>query len=86
MSRQSKAELDEQELAEAQADMEAQIDDELAMWDAGHIPGLSSFGFPEDDYAAYVGPSMLTPKNEQDISCLKEDWKEFLKKVEEDLK
>ena len=82
MPKQSKAELDEQEeLAEAQADLEDQIEAELAMWDAG-VPDLSSFGLPDD--WAYVGPS-LTQKNEQDMSCSKEDWKAFLKKVEEDL-
>ncbi len=88
MSRQSKAELDEQEeLADAQTDVEAQIEDELTMLDEavlyGHIPGLSAFGFP-DDYAAYVGPARNS-KSEQDMSCSKEDWKEFLKKIEEDL-
>ncbi|RKZ86552.1 MAG: hypothetical protein DRQ39_05585 [Gammaproteobacteria bacterium] len=87
---QDDAEAEADDIAEAQSEMEEQINDELAMWDAaiayGHIPGLSSFGFPEDDYATYVGPSYkLSNKNEQDMSCSKDDWQAFLKKIEEDL-
>ena len=89
---QDDVEAEADDIAEAQAEMAEQIDDELAMWDAaiayGHIPGLSSFGFPigDEDYATYVGPSYsYTKKEEQDMSCSKEDWKEFLRKIEEDL-
>lgn len=85
------AEAEAEDIAEAQAEMEEQLEDELAMRDASiayeYIPGLSAFGMLEDDYAAYVGPSYnLSNKNEQNLSCSKEDWQAFLKKVEEDLK
>jgi hypothetical protein len=87
MSRPTKAELD---AIEAQ---EAQIEAELQAWDdmdiaRGHIPGYSQFGFPEDDdYAAYMGPVIANPvENEADMDSSPEDWKEFLRKIEEDLK
>jgi hypothetical protein len=87
---QDDAEAESDDLVEAQAEMEERIDDELAMWDAamayaGHIPGLSSFGMEPDDYATYVGPTYPSNKKEQDMSCSKDDWQEFLKKIEEDL-
>ena len=88
---QDDAEAESDDLVESQAEMAERIDDELAMWDAsiayGHIPGLSAFGMPEDadDYATYVGPTYPSNKKEQDMSCSKDDWQEFLKKIEEDL-
>lgn len=95
MSRNPKAELDEQEaLAEAQADMEAQIEAELDMFDDaiiyGHIPGYSQFGFPAhewDDYGQWLGPSAGNPvTTEADLGeTSQEDWQAFLKKIEEDL-
>lgn len=87
-ARPTKAELDEQEA------LDAQIEAELDEWDDmfiayGHIPGYSQFGFPYedgDDYAAYVGPAAGNAvKNEASTDDSPEDWKAFLKKVEEDL-
>jgi hypothetical protein len=92
MSRHPKAIQDEAEaMAEAQADMEAQIEAELEQWDDmhiayGHIPGFSQFGMPEDDDYQYLGPSISNPvENEADMNSSPEDWREFLRKIEEDL-
>lgn len=83
MSRQpTKAELDAQEA------MDAQIEAELDEWDDmfiayGHIP---SYYLDEDDYATYVGPVIANPvTNEASTDSSPEDWKAFLKKIEEDL-
>ena len=87
---QDEAEADAAAFAEAQADMEDQIESELAVWDDmhiayGHIPGYSQFGFGEDDYQ-YLGPVISNPvENEADMSSSPEDWREFLRKIEEDL-
>ena len=85
-ARPTKAELDAQEA------QDAQIEAELEEWDDmfiayGHIPGYSQFGFPEDDdYATYVGPVISNPvENEADMDSSPEDWREFLRKIEEDL-
>lgn len=91
MSRHPKAIQDEAEaLAEAQADMEDQIELELAQWDDMHIscglvPGYSQFDFGELDYQ-YLGPVISNPvDNEADMNSSPEDWREFLRKIEEDL-
>ena len=93
MSRNPKAVQDEAEaIADAQADIEAQIERELDQWDDmhlayGHIPGYSQFGFPDDEYGyEYLGPSISNPvENEADMHSSPEDWREFLRKIEEDL-
>jgi hypothetical protein len=95
MSRHPKAVQDEAEaLAEAQADLESQIEAELDQWDdmydmhiaLGHIPGYSQFGMPEDDDYQYLGPSISNPvENEANMNSSPEEWREFLRKIEEDL-
>ncbi len=93
MSRHPKAIQDEAEaLAEAQADIEDQIEAELDRWDTMHIAMspvslYSQFGFPEEDDFQYLGPYISNPvKNEADLKSSPEDWREFLRKIEEDLK
>jgi hypothetical protein len=92
MYRHPKAIQDEAEaLAEAQAYMEDQIESELDRWDAMHIamspiPMCSQFGFPEDYDYQYLGPTISNPvENEADMNSSPEDWREFLRKIEEDL-
>lgn len=92
MSRHPKAIQDDEEAqAEAQADTESQIEEELEQWDAmyvayGRIPGYSQFGFPEEDDFQYLGPTISNPvENEADMNSSPEDWREFLRKIEEDL-
>lgn len=87
-ARHTKAELDAQEAIDAQ--IEAELDEWDDMYIAyGHIPGYSQFGFPYDedaDYATYVGPVIANPvENEADMDSSPEDWREFLRKIEEDL-
>lgn len=96
MSRHPKAVQDEAEAeaiaAAEEEDMEARIEAELDHLDDlhvafGHIPGYSQFGFPEDDDYLYLGPVIAKDvENEADMSSSPEDWREFLRKIEEDLK
>jgi hypothetical protein len=84
MARPTKDELDAIEAQEDEIAAELnELDDMYVQY--GHIPGYSQFGFPYDeDYAAYLGP-VIAPSTEADISSSPEDWREFLRKIEEDL-
>ncbi len=92
MSRHPKAIQDDVEAqAEAQADMEDQIEAELDRWDAMHamspVPLYNQCGFPEEYDYQYLGPTISNPvENEANMNSSPEDWREFLRKIEEDLK
>lgn len=82
MSRHPKAVQDD---AEAQADTEAQIEEELEQWDAMYV-AMSPVPMDMYDYQ-YLGPVISNPvDNEADMNSSPEDWREFLRKIEEDLK
>lgn len=85
MSRHPKAVQDDAEAeAEAQADTEAQIEEELEQWDAMYV-AMSPVPMDMYDYQ-YLGPVLSNPvDNEADMNSSPEDWREFLRKIEEDL-
>ena len=71
--------------------LDAQIEEELDLWDdhivgmqLGHIPGGFPEGWDDSMEAAYVGES-LEVKAEGRTDSSPEEWREFLRKIEEDL-
>lgn len=66
---------------EAELDM---MDDYIFGMQAGHIPGGYPEGWDEDMEAQYLGEASVV-KTEVSTDSSPEDWKEFLRKIEEDL-
>ncbi len=85
-----RSEMSEEEREYSDA-LDAQIEEELDMWDdhivgmqIGHIPGGYPEGWDDSMEAAYVGES-LDVKTEGSTDSSPDEWREFLRKIEEDL-
>ena len=68
--------------------IEQELDDLDEMWligmQMGHIPGGYPEGWDQEMEAAYIGESTATT-NEGSLDSSPEEWRDFLKKLEEDL-